>query len=653
MGIRSQNNTNPLAAYLDVFSSTGTDAVTPAVSPSGLTATGGVISDYTSGSDVYRAHVFTSSGALNVTALATDSSLPNTVDYLVVAGGGAGGGTVSAGGGRGAGGAGGLRTNVPGVQNAAGSPLTGAAFPVSVQSYTVTVGGGGSKTFQANGNKGTNSSFGPITSEGGGAGGYSVGSNQNDGGSGGSDYQSGTPNVGLGNTPPTSPPQGNNSGQGGDQCSGGGGGAGAVGTNGTSTAAGAGGAGVQVAIAGPTATTFTGVGAKNPSNNQYQYFAGGGGGAGSWNANPGVGAAGGLGGGGAGKGKGGYADGENGQSATGGGGGGTTGNGSGSGYSGGAGGSGIVVVRYQIGSVTGTAKATGGAISYYGGKTIHAFTGSGTFVTESNWDAGTNEVQYVVVAGGGAGGNNLSGGGGAGGFLAGTTTINHPSPVSIQVGAGGAVRTTPIAYGDRASLYGNSGTPSYFGTPITAYGGGGGGAVDSNNAQPGGSGGGSGGGSAGGPSGAPGNKQTGTSTAAPGQGNDGGDCPRAGSYGAGGGGGAGGAGTSNSDGGVGGVGAPVPATFQNPVSILNAHDPSPYKFTIAAGGGGGKNGSGDGGVGGYGGGGDAGDASSTPTSPGDNAIQGTGSGGGGAGHSPAGGYGGGGGSGIVLIAYPS
>ena len=91
MGIRSQNN--PIAAYLDVFSNTGTDAVTaaPPSAASGLTATGGIISDYTSGSDVYRAHVFTSSGALNVTALSTDPSLPDTVDYLVVGGGGGAG----------------------------------------------------------------------------------------------------------------------------------------------------------------------------------------------------------------------------------------------------------------------------------------------------------------------------------------------------------------------------------------------------------------------------------------------------------------------------------------------------------------------------------------------------------------------------------
>ena len=44
MGIRSQNN--PIAAYLDVFSNTGKDAVTAAPGGgSGLTASGGVISD--------------------------------------------------------------------------------------------------------------------------------------------------------------------------------------------------------------------------------------------------------------------------------------------------------------------------------------------------------------------------------------------------------------------------------------------------------------------------------------------------------------------------------------------------------------------------------------------------------------------------------
>ena len=65
-----------------------------AITPQGMTASGGVISDYvTSPGDVYRAHVFTSSGTFEVTALAT-GALSNTVDYLVVAAGG-GGGSVS------------------------------------------------------------------------------------------------------------------------------------------------------------------------------------------------------------------------------------------------------------------------------------------------------------------------------------------------------------------------------------------------------------------------------------------------------------------------------------------------------------------------------------------------------------------------------
>jgi hypothetical protein len=38
------------------------------VAPSGITATGGVISDYTDGGTTYRAHIFTSTGTFNVTA---------------------------------------------------------------------------------------------------------------------------------------------------------------------------------------------------------------------------------------------------------------------------------------------------------------------------------------------------------------------------------------------------------------------------------------------------------------------------------------------------------------------------------------------------------------------------------------------------------
>ena len=108
MGIRSQNN--PIAAYLDVFSRSGTDASTAAPG-GGLTASGGIINDYTVSSDVYRTHIFTSSGTFEVTSLATDSSIPNNLEYLVVAGGGGGGGESAQSGG---GGAGGFRTNLTG-----------------------------------------------------------------------------------------------------------------------------------------------------------------------------------------------------------------------------------------------------------------------------------------------------------------------------------------------------------------------------------------------------------------------------------------------------------------------------------------------------------------------------------------------------------
>ena len=54
---------------------------------SGLTATGGIISDYESGGVAYRAHVFTSSGSFTVTEIGDYGS---NVDYLVV-GGGSGG----------------------------------------------------------------------------------------------------------------------------------------------------------------------------------------------------------------------------------------------------------------------------------------------------------------------------------------------------------------------------------------------------------------------------------------------------------------------------------------------------------------------------------------------------------------------------------
>ena len=218
----------------------------------------------------FKIHTFTSPGTFQV----TDGGQPggsNTVEYLVVAGGGAGGGDLGGGGG-----AGGYRTVFP-------SPATGG-LPVSVASYPVTVGAGGTAPtgpqpgapITASGS-GSNSVFtgsSTITSAGGGGGGQSQvpfgGGPGAAGGSGGgsSGYEPASTPGGAGNTPSVPVSQGNNGGAGGRNgptyAGGGGGGAGAVGGSAPSnTAAGqAGGVGVQLNIDG----------------NNY-YWAGGGGGA--------------------------------------------------------------------------------------------------------------------------------------------------------------------------------------------------------------------------------------------------------------------------------------------------------------------------------------------------------------------------------------
>ena len=123
----------------DYFNRSGNLVNLPGSQPqSGLTATGGAISDYTSGSDIYRAHIFTSSGTFNVTAIGT---LGTDVDFLVVGGGGAGGRNYG-----GAGGAGGFRSSVV----APGGPGTSAESALTIStspgSYTITVGAGGANT---------------------------------------------------------------------------------------------------------------------------------------------------------------------------------------------------------------------------------------------------------------------------------------------------------------------------------------------------------------------------------------------------------------------------------------------------------------------------------------------------------------------------
>ena len=233
---------------------------------------------------------FTGPGTFTVNSIAGDAA-NNLVSYMVVAGGGGGGAGGSPGYGRGGGGAGGFREVKSPVTPYTSSPLDGYSVPgnrvtVTATPYPIVVGGGGAGSnpnspTTTKGTPGVDSSGLGITAAGGGGGAAFNPGGADNGGSGGGASDAPFPTVpnpgGSGNTPPTSPSQGNPGAAstiGGD----GGGGATASGSGGPSTNnGGPGGAGATTSISGsPTA------------------YAGGGGGS-AWN---GTGGTGGTGGGG-------------------------------------------------------------------------------------------------------------------------------------------------------------------------------------------------------------------------------------------------------------------------------------------------------------------------------------------------------------------
>ena len=220
-----------------------------------VTATGGTIT--TCGD--YKIHTFTGPGTFTVTC-AGNAAGSNTVSYLVLAGGGSGGYNIGGGGG-----AGGYREGLGLNDSYTGSPLRSpTGVPVPAQAYPITVGGGaaGSGASCSPGNQGSNSVFSTITSTGGGGGGsrYVPGPGLPGGSGGGGGVTDGCApsfptlapcgsNKGSGNTPPVSPPQGNDGGGApGASPSSGGGGAGAAGTTGSGSQAGPGGNGVTSSI---------------------------------------------------------------------------------------------------------------------------------------------------------------------------------------------------------------------------------------------------------------------------------------------------------------------------------------------------------------------------------------------------------------------
>ena len=320
-----------------------------------------------------------------------------SANYLLVGGGG-GGGQVPGGGG----GGGGFRT---------GSSVT--LDPTSVYAISVGAGGAGSTaTWPSTANAaspGGGSTFNSLTAAGGGRGGadgsvQAAGSGGSGGGASGG-YQSFNVAGGAGNTPSTSPSQGNSGGNssigyvaGASAGAGGGGGAGGTGSPGsvivTTTYAygtgtsGDGGAGAVSSISG-TSVTYAGGGggggasatAAQQGNPAYRYLitAGvggtGGGAAGTTENVLPVAATANLGGGGGGSGH-------------------TTGY-----YGpGGAGGSGVVIISYS-----GTQKFYGGNVTSVGGNTIHTFTTSGSLTgifgdqsgNNNNWTPNNINVSTV------------------------------------------------------------------------------------------------------------------------------------------------------------------------------------------------------------------------------------------------------------------
>ena len=298
-------------------------------------ATGGTETE----SGDFKIHTFTGPGTFTVTNGGTAAG-SNTVGYMIVGGGAGGGGCMGGGGG-----AGGFRESKVAADTYSTSPLNSTGgVGVTAQAYPIVVGAGGaggSGTAGA-GSCGVASSALGVSSAGGGGGGAQGpvsnshnppgGNDAKNGGSGGGQRAGYSPSFspvgGTGNTPPVSPPQGNNGGKGYDGLAvttngGGGGGAGAAGSDSVappSPAGGVGGAGVSTEITGSAVTRAGGGGGGSDSGSD---AAGGSGGGGT--ASPSTPTS-------------------NGTVNTGGGGG---GHGS-PGGTGGAGGSGIVVIRYKF-----------------------------------------------------------------------------------------------------------------------------------------------------------------------------------------------------------------------------------------------------------------------------------------------------------------
>lgn len=323
--------------------------------------TGGTVTD----AGGYRTHTFTANGTFTV-----PTGFSGVAEVLVVGGGGGGGGIIGGGGG-----AGGLRFSTVSLTPGAKTVVIGAGGQ----------GGIGWNNAGQQGGKGGDSQFDATTAIGGGGGGLHGGNSGAQGNlwNGGSGGGAGNTTTGFGTG---TAGQGNNGGTGGSNNGGGGGGFTSIGGNGLGT---------QACCTGGTSGGSGGSGVYFPqftsNGSPVGWFAGGGGGGTrDGNGTAGIGGNGG---------------GTNGTSTstqaasspanTGGGGGGGGYNGDNTARVGGNGGSGIVIIRYYIGTPVWSSQNT--AIATVTNGTV---TGSAP--------GGSTTIDYTVAAVGGCASTNVS-----------------------------------------------------------------------------------------------------------------------------------------------------------------------------------------------------------------------------------------------------
>jgi hypothetical protein len=418
------------------------------------------------GSNVYAIESYTYSGSAN-TADFTRVFPKNTTCDILVVGGGGGGGYFGGGGG-------------------GGAILFANNITLGSGSYTIKVGKGGTgvSTDSQNGTNGLDSSI-TINSveyiaKGGGGGGTRQsnyrGRNGNDGGSGGGSSHSSDPAYpGIGgisnkNTYSGWLSYGNNGGKGRPNTQltepshggGGGGGAGSVGSDySNSTGGGNGGLGIDFSQYFTTSVGHNG------------WFGGGGGGftyASAGNPGFGNGANGLFGGGGNGGFDGVFASynenpAQDGLPNTGGGGGGSKfDGGTAEDYDGGDGGSGIVIIRYLLGTIPTnnllTTEPT--VISSAFTESVRTFTHSGGTEAQTSYSitiAHNTLCDILVVGGGGGGGKRGGGGGGAGALIYHKNVILNGQYI-IKVGKGGLGKTGFTEVSPSTNGYGLNGSDS-------------------------------------------------------------------------------------------------------------------------------------------------------------------------------------------------